>query len=146
MAAVDVTAAGFGQHERFTAVEMAGFYLRISRRSFGHLVGLAIEQQKEDAMSEVPDYVLQKAKAGDSVSVDGEEFPRWYINGVPCLMNCRLCGIQMQQGVALLNSPSYGVEDFIGQTDTRGQTFTMGGPPSLVPVMKCPKCGHSVVA
>jgi hypothetical protein len=61
-------------------------------------------------------------------------------------MNCRICNSEMVLGTALLNSPSCGIEDFVGQGDARGQTFTMNGPASMVQVMKCPKCGHSCTA
>jgi hypothetical protein len=39
-----------------------------------------------------------------------------------------------------------GIEDFQGQPDTRGQTFTMSGEGQLIDALKCPCCGHSVTA
>lgn len=54
------------------------------------------------------------------------------------------CPGVMRKGKALLNTPEYGTPDFPGQTDLRGQTFTMTGPAGVVAVLKCSVCGHSV--
>ena len=53
------------------------------------------------------------------------------------------CHGVMRSGKALLNTPEYGVADFPGQVDLRGQTFTMTGPARLVRILKCSVCGHS---
>lgn len=57
---------------------------------------------------------------------------------------CRKCYVVMVRGIALQNTPSYGIPDFPGQTDLRGQTMTMDGPVVKVSVWKCPQCGHSI--
>lgn len=59
-------------------------------------------------------------------------------------MLCKKCNAEMKPGKALNNVPVYGIEDFIGQKDNAGQTFTMQSTGELVDVMKCPECGWSV--
>jgi hypothetical protein len=53
----------------------------------------------------------------------------------------------MAPGVAIEQTWVAGMPDFIGtsEDDMRGQTLSAGGPGKLVPVMKCPYCGHSVI-
>ena len=63
---------------------------------------------------------------------------KWYV--------CRECGCRMKSGEALQNTPCVGISDFPGQTDLRGQTMTMTGPPKMVNVWKCEYCGHSISA
>jgi rubrerythrin len=53
------------------------------------------------------------------------------------LKACRRCNVQMGRGVALLNQ-------FVEADDTFGGTMSRIGPAEMVPVWKCPQCGHSV--
>lgn len=58
--------------------------------------------------------------------------------------SCRECGRQMKPGKALLNTV-VGFPDFAGDTGREvGCTLSRMGPAQLVPVWKCPHCGHSV--
>lgn len=59
------------------------------------------------------------------------------------LVRCFKCGGDVKTGIALQNTPTFGVPDFPNQTDLRGQTFTMDGPPKLIECLKCCHCGHS---
>lgn len=58
---------------------------------------------------------------------------------------CARCRSVMVQGIALINTRSYGIEDFPGVPDHIGQTFSYTGPARLVQVWKCSQCGHSFV-
>ena len=53
---------------------------------------------------------------------------------------CKKCNIEMVPGQALENT-LYGIPDFIG--DDTVCTMSMTGPPIMISVWKCPKCGYS---
>lgn len=58
---------------------------------------------------------------------------------------CRRCLTPLVSGVAIANTLVSGMPDFPGDTEaSRGQTMHYGGAGKMVPVLKCPKCGHSV--
>lgn len=54
---------------------------------------------------------------------------------------CKKCRSPMGSGIALENTVS-GVPDFGGSNEV--VTMSRTGPPILVKVWKCPKCGHSI--
>ena len=56
-------------------------------------------------------------------------------------MNCPKCKITMKPGLAILQTYTSGMPDFIGED--RGITWSPGGPGKLVWCSKCPKCGFS---
>ena len=62
----------------------------------------------------------------------------------PDLSKCKRCQGSMRVGIALANTLTAGMPDFLGQTDMRGQTMSYGGPGKLIPVSKCSACGWSV--
>jgi hypothetical protein len=61
------------------------------------------------------------------------------------LKTCKKCKGKMKKGIAMLQTWTYGMPDFIGQdpNDHRGQTMSAGGPGKVVEVMKCEECGWS---
>jgi len=61
-------------------------------------------------------------------------------------MKCKNCDVEMVEGVGLRERYTSGVPDFPDQTDERGQTFYPSGHSNMVNVLKCPDCGHSVIA
>lgn len=60
-------------------------------------------------------------------------------------MKCHKCKTgTLVKGKALIPTPEFGVDDFPGSKDKRGQTFTMKGKPTLSDCFKCNNCGHSI--
>lgn len=50
----------------------------------------------------------------------------------------------MQDGIAIEQTWTAGVPDFIGDNDPRCQTMNIGGTGKLIPCDKCPECGFSI--
>ena len=60
-------------------------------------------------------------------------------------LTCKICGGEMNPGIALKNKPVMGVPDFPGEpVDTRGQTFSLEADGETESVMKCSDCGRSI--
>ena len=55
---------------------------------------------------------------------------------------CRKCGGEMREGIAIIQTYTFGEPDFFG--DTRGITASPGGPGKIVECLKCESCGWSV--
>lgn len=60
------------------------------------------------------------------------------------MIKCGKCGGQMKIGKALQNTPVFGPPDSVHKEDQRGQTYKLTGPPKLITVFKCSKCGRTV--
>lgn len=59
-------------------------------------------------------------------------------------MECKKCKVTMVSGLALEQTWTTGLPDFIGDTNPICQTMSMGGPGRLINCLKCPECGWSV--
>ena len=56
-------------------------------------------------------------------------------------MKCKKCKGKMKKGIALENTV-VGKPDFIGSNDVC--TVSKTGPPKMIKVWKCKKCGYSI--
>lgn len=61
------------------------------------------------------------------------------------ILLCNRCDVEMVDGKAFQNQLSTGMADFPGMDiNSSGQTLSYSGPPKMVKVKKCPKCGRSI--
>ena len=56
---------------------------------------------------------------------------------------CRKCGTEMVTSIAIQQTWTAGIPDFIGDKNPIIQTMSPGGPGELIPCLKCPACGYS---
>ena len=106
-----------------------------------HSVTVEVEAKNKSAAREI----ASKMVASNQVDLFNLFYSHHVVKNkwpvVKCINpKCRKCGGEMKAGMALQNKFS-GLPDF--PDDTSAATISRSGPPKMVNVYKCIKCGHS---